>query len=153
GNQGDLNGINAPLSVDLGIGDNTMVVSDFGQTSKDNNATVTATEIKNFVGSKTNTTMSYAATGGSLALELDGSNSRTDKFTVIATSADVKLTLKGNAGNDTFVVGNVLSDIQGPVKIIGGGDAGDATQVDDTGRDTGAEYVVGMGIDVDGNTV
>src|SRR5262249_52490633 len=72
-NNGNLNAVAGTLTVDVGAGANTMVVSDFGGATPNANVVLTATQITGFAGPADATTINYAATGGTLALTLRGS--------------------------------------------------------------------------------
>lgn len=162
-NQGNLDGITGDLNVDLGIGTNSMFVSDYSEaTNADSGVTISANEIDGFAGITNNTPnipITFAATGGTLALELDGSNIFADTFTVSATAANVALTLDGNGGADAFNVGGTsgtgsLTAILSPVTVVGG-DQADALLVDDTLRPTpnNVNYSVGATVVADGKTI
>ncbi|HTQ37931.1 MAG TPA: VCBS repeat-containing protein [Pirellulales bacterium] len=155
GNQGNLEGIFAPLDVDLGLGSNTMVVSDYGETTLANsNVTIGGGEIDNFAGPTNNIPIQFAATGGSLALSLIGSNTLPDKFTVSELDANIPLSLQGGGGDSTFVVGTGdLSQIHSPVAVVGGSGTNDQLTVDDSTRSVAVNYVVTGEVDVGGEKI
>jgi acrosin len=123
-NDGSLDGIAGGLSLDAGTGSNTVVLSDFGATTTNSNGNVVVTSslITGFAGATDATVINYAATGGTLALRLRGSNTLAETFSVRGTLAGANtLTIDGNSGNDTFN----LQAISGATTV--NGDAGDDT--------------------------
>src|SRR5262249_55386854 len=104
-NNGNLDGIAGTLTVDAGSGANTLVISDFGQTSTPNsNAVLTSNQLTGFAGPTNATVIQFAATGGTLALTLRGSDALPDTITVQSTAANVTTTINSGGGDDTLNV-------------------------------------------------
>jgi hypothetical protein len=153
GNQGNLEGIGAFLNVDLGVGTNSMIVSDFGETTpaNANNAVIIFQgRIIGFAGPTNTDDIAFASTSGNLNLTLQGSNTLADSFTVEDIAANVSLSLLGGGGDNTFVVGSLsgLSTINSPVTVVGGSGTNDLLTVDDSIRSTAVNYSVTGEVDM-----
>ena len=77
---GDLLGIGGTLTLDLGAGSNALQISDQAAAVGNQNVVVTNTHITGFAGPGDATTVNYKATGGTLMLTLDGSNTLNETF-------------------------------------------------------------------------
>ncbi len=121
-NLGNLDGILGNLTVDVGTGTNTMVVSDFAGTAPF--SVLTPTQISGLAVGLIN----YAGppAGSLLFLTLRGSDAFADVFTVVSTAANTPTRIEGNGGSDAFsVFGTAVS---GPLTLLGGA-ANDTFQV------------------------
>jgi hypothetical protein len=153
GNQGNLEGIGAFLNVDLGVGSNSMIVSDFGETTPanvNNSVIIFQGRIIGFAGPTNTDDIAFASTSGNLTLTLQGSNTLADTFTVEDIAANVSLSLLGGEGDNNFVVGSLfgLSMINSPVTVVGGSGTNDQLTVDDSIRSDAVNYSVTGEVDL-----
>jgi acrosin len=109
---GTLNNINGTLTLNGGSGTNSLYVSDYGQTAKTANVTITPSSITGFAGSAKTTAINYAA-GTFASVTLSGSNTLSDNFNV---SGQTPAVLMANGGGDTFK----LADGASALSIDGG---------------------------------
>jgi Ca2+-binding RTX toxin-like protein len=101
---GDLGSIEGTLAVDAGTGANTLVLSDRGAPTGNQDVQVGPSTIAGFAGPSDGTFVSYTAMGGSLRLALQGSDTEGETFGVNQPNA--RFDLFANGGDDTV---NVLS--------------------------------------------
>jgi hypothetical protein len=150
---GDLSGVNAPVTVDAGTGDNRLIISQYGSPAGAN-LTVGPTAVTGGPAA-----ISYAATGGRFfngpsanGLWVRGSNAGADRITVAGTLAGSQTLIDGNGGDDVFTLtgdglgGAVwvrggagadttrlnpgqLGNTADSLRLSGGGDAGDVATV------------------------
>src|SRR5262249_27319876 len=86
---------------------NTMTVSDYAESSAANDdVKIDSNEIDNFAGPTNKAAIEFDATGGTMDLSLDGSNTLPDSFTVMALASNVHITLIGEGGVDKYDVGD-----------------------------------------------
>jgi acrosin len=143
-NTGNLNGIAASLTLNLGAGtaggDQAIVVSDFGEaTTANNNVGVTSTQVTGFAGAANGTTITYSAGAGAdnTTMTLRGSDTLSDTFNVTSTSASfTSTTIQGNGGNDAMNVSSDAPTNNGNLDAILGGLSLDL------GNGTGAQSIV-----------
>lgn len=151
---GSLDAIGGPLVVDAGAGANQLVLIDVNDASGNSHVGITATQVVFLAGPSDTVPVSYAATNGSLAITIEGSNTAADVFTVLQPAAAVTihgnggddivkvaalslsgaLTFSGGAGNDTLTLGAGLHSLDGfilPVNFSGGA-GNDTLTLDDT---------------------
>jgi hypothetical protein len=153
GNSGNLEGIAAFLNVDLGVGANGMIVSDFGETTPANansNVIIFNGRIMGFAGPTNTTDIAFASSSGTLNLALLGSDTLADTFTVEDIAANVSLLLAGDGGDNHFNVGSLfgLATIASPVTVVGGSGANDLLTVDDSIRSVAVNYSVTGEVDM-----
>lgn len=153
GNSGNLEGITAFLNVDLGVGANSMIVSDFGETipaNANNNVIILNGRIMGFAGPTNTTDIAFASSTGTLNLTLLGSDTLADTFTVEDIAANVSLLLAGDGGDNHFNVGSLfgLATIASPVTVVGGNGANDLLTVDDSIRSVAVNYSVTGEVDM-----
>jgi hypothetical protein len=101
---GNLDAVAGPLSVDGGTGSNSLVVSDYGGSTANSNVILTSSQIENFAGAADNVTIGYANFSG---VTLDGSNNSAipELFQVQSTlGGGTTTTINADAGNDTITV-------------------------------------------------
>jgi hypothetical protein len=152
GNTGNLDGIAAFLNVDLGVGANSMIVSDFGETNPANansNVVIFNGRIMGFAGPTNTTDIAFASSSGTLNLSLLGSDTLADTFTVEDTAANISLLLVGDGGDNHFNVGSLfgLATIASPVTVFGGS-GNDLLTVDDSIRSVAVNYSVTGEVDL-----
>lgn len=116
---GSLDSIGGPLTIDLvGGAGNQLRLVDFGDANGNHSVNVTATQVLGLAGKSDNRAVNYAATGGALALTIDGSDAATSEtFTLNAPGA--ALTINANSGSDKVNVNALVH----PATVFGG--AGD----------------------------
>lgn len=127
-NDGDLTGINAPLTVDGGEGANQLILSNFSNPVS-NAVTVGASSLSGAASVTINyrsTNGTFTATDGSgNGLWYRGSNIADDFITVSGTPAGGQIGIDGNGGNDTF--SNNLQDLGTGSDVTFRGNAGNDT--------------------------
>jgi len=145
-NAGNLDDIQAPLTLDAGSGANRLIVSNFGG-SPDPNIVVTNNQITGMAP----VPITYAATGGNFTdgaandgVLLRGSDNGADTFLALSTLAGSTTKIEGNAGADTFLVGSTPADnngnldgIAGLLTVIGGNPGAPLTAFPNTVDPTG----------------
>lgn len=113
---GTVDGVQSSLTIAGGVGLATLVLEDTGDTSGDR-VTLTATQVGAAVGD------TLFGPGGALTFSglasLDvAAGSGADVFNVLATAAGTATTLKGEGGNDTFLVDSNGGAVGGTVNTI-----------------------------------
>lgn len=95
---GSLDSILGPVSVNGGAGANQLKLVDFSDSNGNAAASITATQILKLAGPSDTIPLNYAATGGTLAITIRGSNTGADKITLTSPASPV--TIFGNGGKD-----------------------------------------------------
>ncbi len=125
-NLGHLNGINGALTLNGGVGNNRIHVSDFGNPVGNPSVVLFNNAITGIAGAANTTTIFYSnaiGVGNSLDLIIDGSDLAVDNIFINGTLAGSNNTINGNGGNDTLIVRVLPVNSPGPVRLNGG--AGD----------------------------
>jgi hypothetical protein len=130
------------LTIDSGAGaDNRLIVDN--SLGAGVNAVITSSKISGMAPADINY---FAANGGNFggsSIELLGSDTGDDTFTVNSTLAGANYLIDGRGGNDTFTIGGGdLDGIQGPVAVVGGAGSNDRIVVDDSGNSKSVDYKV-----------
>ena len=100
---GNVDGVAGTLTIDGGLGSNTLEVSDYGKTTGAVNATLTANQITGLAPAAIN----YRAVGGSFSsIRVDGSNTLSNSFTIDGTLTGSPTTVTGGTADDSFTLGS-----------------------------------------------
>ncbi len=105
---GNVDGIAGTLTIDGGLGSNTLEVSDYGKTTGAVNATLTANQITGLAPAAIN----YRAVGGSFSsIRVDGSNTLSNSFTIDGTLTGSPTTVTGGTADDSFTLGSATAAV------------------------------------------
>ena len=108
GHLGNLDGLQASLTITAGTGVNTLNVSDYGHTSGPVNATLTSSQITGLAPA----TIAYKAVGGSFgSIQVTGSNTQSNHFTINSTLTGSPTTVVGGTAVDSFTLGSATAAV------------------------------------------